>query len=58
MAKKFQFQRVRAERGKPRDDRDYKDRNQTVLEPVDVALLLVILLVVFWLQWLMGTMTA
>ena len=58
MANKLQFQRIRPNNGRrPNGPEDQKPR-QTVFEPVDIVLLVVILLVVFWLQWLMGAMAA
>ncbi len=58
MARKFRFQKVRT------DDRERSDRSggkspgHVVLEPVDIALVVVILLIAIWLQWLMGTLSA
>jgi hypothetical protein len=56
MAKKLEFRKIRSDNRRQPERPEDQDRRHLVLEPVDIALLAVIVLLVFWLQWLMGTL--
>lgn len=58
MARNFRFQKVRTDNRKRPDRPDEKPPGHSVLEPVDIALVIIILLIAIWLQWLLGTLSS
>lgn len=58
MARNFRFQKVRTDNRKQSDRPDDKPPGHIVFEPVDIALVVIILLIAIWLQWLLGTLSS
>lgn len=58
MARKLEFRKIRSDDRRQPERPENQNRGHFILEPVDIALLAVIMLVLFWLQWLMGTLAA